>query len=66
MGIKMCPVVGEHSSFDGRFIQFSLYKSKQGTLTKRERFSTVDLLVKVACLTRKKIIFVVSKEADLN
>jgi hypothetical protein len=59
MCIEMCPVVGKHSSFAGRFIQFSLYKSKQGTLTERERLSTVDLLVKEACFLAKKIIFAI-------
>jgi hypothetical protein len=32
-----------------------ILKSRQGTLTERERLGTVDLLIKVACFVRIKI-----------
>ncbi len=39
---------------------------KQGTLTEGERLSTVDVLIIVACFVKKKIMFGLSKAADLN
>jgi hypothetical protein len=39
---------------------------RQGTLAERGRISTVDLLVKTACVVKKKYIFSVLKGPDLN
>ena len=39
----------------------------QGTLTKgEERYIKLDLLIKVACLVKKQIMFVISKAANLS
>jgi hypothetical protein len=38
----------------------------QGTLTEKERLSTVDLLNKVACFVKKSIMLAISKGANLN
>ncbi len=37
----------------------------QGTLTEGGRLSTIDL-IRVVCLVKKKIMFKISKAADLN
>ncbi len=38
----------------------------QGTLNEGERPSTVNLLIRVACFVKKKIMLTFSKAADLN
>ncbi len=40
--------------------------SSQGTLTKRGVLSTVDLLVKIGCFTKKKYTVSVQKATNLN
>jgi hypothetical protein len=47
------------------FTKFA-WSFSQGMLTEVELFSTVDLLVKVACVVIKQITFAMSKRADLN
>jgi hypothetical protein len=42
------------------------FKLQQGTLTEGGRLSTGDLLIRVACFVEKKIMFTISRAADLN
>jgi hypothetical protein len=43
-------------------------KDKPGNTNRRERFSIVDLLIRVACFVKRSIIFTTSKDkgADLD